>query len=444
MAITKFSNSTLKTPNRYNDFLAGNTAYDPPMIMLETNTASGGQTIGQSLGVDSSGNVYAAGNNTSTGYYWKFDSSLNNTFQKQLQANNVGTSGGGYFGKLANNNFYITARGAIGGIYYGRTLKIDSAGAISWQRYIGQGFATQPKAIDVDGSDNVYVCGTNRTSTGGANDDAYVIKYNSSGTLQWQRFFGNASVSSSGTGLAVTSSGDVYISGSDATSGAFIAKYNTSGTIQWQRTFGGSKGFQGVSLDSSGNIYAVGYDGATSPASAYLLKIDSSGTITWQRKLSHGTNGLYFDSSSVDSNGDVYVLGSTFPTTNLLLLVKYNSSGTIQWQRTVQGLNNTVYVAGCNAISIATSNFYVTSGLPKTNNQNGIFIGKLPKDGSKTGTYSIGGGNLIYTTSSYTDAAGSWTATASSVTNGTSSMTDTADSQTTSDLTGTTYSTITL
>lgn len=29
MAITKFSNSTLKTPNRYNDFLAGNTAYDP-------------------------------------------------------------------------------------------------------------------------------------------------------------------------------------------------------------------------------------------------------------------------------------------------------------------------------------------------------------------------------------------------------------------------------
>lgn len=29
MAITKFSNSSLKTPNRYNDFLAGNAAYDP-------------------------------------------------------------------------------------------------------------------------------------------------------------------------------------------------------------------------------------------------------------------------------------------------------------------------------------------------------------------------------------------------------------------------------
>lgn len=42
MAITKFSNSSLKTPNRYNDFLAGNAAYAPPSFeSIATQTASG-------------------------------------------------------------------------------------------------------------------------------------------------------------------------------------------------------------------------------------------------------------------------------------------------------------------------------------------------------------------------------------------------------------------
>ena len=87
------------------------------------------------------------------------------------------------------------------------------------------------KDIAVDGSGNVYVVGE---ADIGGQYDLIVAKYNSSGTIQWQR----ALVSDSGHGIAVDSSGNAYVVGRTTTSTAggndiSIAKYDTDGNIQW-------------------------------------------------------------------------------------------------------------------------------------------------------------------------------------------------------------------
>ena len=63
----------------------------------------------------------------------------------------------------------------------------DYAGALTWQRFIGTNY-TNIGGIDTDSSDNVYVAGQDNDGTG---TKAFVAKYNSSGTIQWQRRLGD-------------------------------------------------------------------------------------------------------------------------------------------------------------------------------------------------------------------------------------------------------------
>ena len=96
-----------------------------------------------------------------------------------------------------------------------------------------------------DSSGNIYVAGF---TTGGldgnssaGSDDLFVVKYNSSGTKQWNKHLGSSS-GDYAYAIATDSSGHIYVAGFtygglDGNSSAggvdlFVVKYNSSGTIQ--------------------------------------------------------------------------------------------------------------------------------------------------------------------------------------------------------------------
>ena len=238
------------------------------------------------------------------------------------------------------------------------------------------------QSIAVDGSGNVYVCGYGLNSSN--KNVQSISKYNNSGTIQWQNTLTDTytSPSDAAYGIAVDSSGNVYVCGYGKTSGNVvqsISKYNTSGTIQWQRTLTDTYTFPsdvayGIAVDSSGNVYVCGYGlNASGQQVQSISKYNTSGTIQWQRTL-----GYTYTSPSdaaygiaVDSSGNVYVCGFGL-----------NASGNV-----VQS------------------------------------IAKLPADGSKTGTYSGTNFGVIYAASSWTSATSSWTSATSSWTSATSSWT---------------------
>lgn len=389
----------------------------------------GGASTGEywyGVGVDSSGNVYAAGEasqNASDCLIAKYNAAGVIQWQRSLGDASIYQSASAIAVDSSGNAHIVGYASNSGNIV---VAKYNSSGTIQWQRTLNGSADDYGAGITVDSSGNVYITGY--TASQGAGDtDALIVKYNSSGTLQWQRSLGGTS-SDSGTAIAIDSSGNVYIAGytrpdPSAAVNCLLAKYDSSGTIQWQRSLGevGADLAYGVAVDSSSNVYICGYTNSQGAGSDDLLvaKYNSSGTLQWQRSLG-GASNEYGQGIAVDSSNNVYVTGGTNSQGaggNDFLIAKYNSSGTIQWQRSL-GTTGANYG---NAIAVDNSgNIYVagyTSG-----NANDALIAKLPDDGSKTGTY----GSFVYAATTLTDAARTLTSATTSLTDAARTLTDAA------------------
>jgi hypothetical protein len=99
------------------------------------------------------------------------------------------------------------------GSYDVLVAKFDTAGSLTWQRRIGAATNDLVSGLTIDSSENIYVAA-----------EGNLVKYNSSGTFQWHRTFTGAIIS----GLALSGT-DLIIAGGKGTD-AFLAKLPTDGT----------------------------------------------------------------------------------------------------------------------------------------------------------------------------------------------------------------------
>jgi len=386
---------------------------------------------GRSVAIDASDNSYSFGDATSAGaggpenFLAKRDSA--GTIQWQRTLGGTGSDFARSVKVDSSGNVYVV--GWTDSIGAGSSdfllAKYNSSGTIQWQRILGGATFDRGHSVAIDSSDNLYVVGF--TDSSGAGDfDFLLAKYNSSGTIQWQRTLGGTG-DDRGNSVAIDSSDNVYVLGQNTSTGAgnddfLLAKYNSSGTIQWQRVLGGSGNDRGqsVAIDSSDNVYVVGFEFSTNAGNLLLAKYNSSGTIQWQKIL--GANDDRGQSVAIDSSDNVYVVGKTdsYPDLNFLI-AKYNSSGTIQWQRVLGGSN----VEIGNSVAIDSSDTLYVLGYTESTGAGGddFLMAKLPNDGSLTGTYVLDGVDMVYAASSLTAATSTLTAATSSLTDSSSSLT---------------------
>jgi hypothetical protein len=409
------------------------------------------------MAVDSSGNMYYAGYSYAypggTDYSQnivKYSSSGEVVWQRKIDTSGI------------NDVAYSVSVDSSGNVYvfgfgnantYGTYIKYNSSGSIQWQKRLSDSFIyVLPIDSAIDSSGNLYIAGqTYNNSTN--NYDALVMKFDSSGSITWQRrvYTNNADLF---TGIALDSSSNVYLCGITVRTGSqnkgIVFKYNSSGSLQWQREFSSvdTVDSQGIVCDSAGAIYVASYytDASGGTKFGSVIKYNSSGVLQWQTKTTYlaypvSASGSAINSQSIaiDSSDNLYVIspslqyttsgGITYGSPNLIQ--KFNSSGTEQWARNFN-LNNYIGAAA-STVAINGSDFYIlfaTSFGAETS----LIGAKLPTDGGKTGNYSVGPVNITYntvtttvTSGTLTDASGGMTDTAGGISSSTATLTDSAN-----------------
>lgn len=186
--------------------------------------------------VDSSGNQYLNildWYNPGSGIYrqvtMKIDSSGTLSWNRTIYrgSENVQPGEGQSIAVDSSGNVYVVGRAKLSGYNSVFVAKYNSSGTLQWAREIySTTLALALEGISVDPSGNVYAVGKDDT-----NNRILVFKYDSSGALQWQRYlaYSGASLASRGT---YADSSFVYVCGfaSSAITGAVVIKLLNDGS----------------------------------------------------------------------------------------------------------------------------------------------------------------------------------------------------------------------
>jgi Beta-propeller repeat len=281
---------------------------------------------------------------------------------------------GGTICKDADQNIYVAGYGAgNGAINAVNVIKYDKDGVLQWQRKLDGGTQTDVGyAIATDSSGNVFVAGGynndgNAAPPGGVR--AFIVKLNSSGTVQWQNLFWVAqtspiqqsNLSTRIYGMVLDSSGNIYTTGytNFSTNLLFVAKHNSSGVLQWfTRISSGSSGNIGYSIkiNSSGNLViggTYGYSGTNNYTSPAIYIFDTSGNLLSSVRMQDssgagGTRNSRFYSIALDASDNIYATGligtNSFGTgRDGPMLCKFDSSLNLLWTTELRTLNSSSF-----------------------------------------------------------------------------------------------------
>ena len=263
--------------------------------------------------------------------------------------------------------YVISSKGEVGfevaAYDHRRELVIDPV--LAYATYLGGSSTDHFHSIAVDSVGNAYVAGDTSSidfptanpiqpTNAGGELDAFVTKFNRDGTaLIYSTFLGGSWLDTI-SGIAVNSSGEVYVVGwtfgpdfptknaFQSTSGGsvdtFVAKINATGSALAYSTYlGGTSADFGraIAVDSVGNAYVTGFtyssDFPTKNAfqsanagsyDAFVSKVSPDGSTLVYSTYLGGTGEEQCTGIAVDSAGNAYIAGATqstdFPTKNAI------------------------------------------------------------------------------------------------------------------------------
>jgi hypothetical protein len=418
----KLETSFKELGNQTFGFTAPNASLTQPLTIdpsVAWATYYGGSDYedGRSCAIDATGNVYLAGRTSSTNFpvagayqgtfaggidgdafLVKFNSTGSRVWATYYGGSN--TDNGKSCATDATGNVYLAGytfstnfpvagafQGTFGGTYDAFLLKFNSIGSRLWATYYGGSDRDNGRFCVTDASSNVYLAGFTYSNDfpvvgafqgtiggGVATNDAFLVKFNSTGSRLWATYYGG-SESDDGTSCTTDAVGNVYLAGFSSSINfpvagafqgmygggvdAFLVKFNSTGSRLWATYYGGSNDDYGYSCatDAAGNVYLAGAsDSINLPLAgafqgtngglgdAFLVKFNSTGSRLWATYYG-GSDQDYGFSCATDTAGDVYLAGTTysinFPVAGAFqgtnggnwdaFLVKFNSIGSRLW-----------------------------------------------------------------------------------------------------------------
>jgi trimeric autotransporter adhesin len=181
--------------------------------------------------------------------------------------------------------------------------------------------ATTPRAIATDAEGFSYVVGTTTgdlaSNLGDGAEDLFLTKLDSDGAVVWQRTLGSAG-SATGAAISLAANGDIVVAGTvkgdfdgaQTDGDMLVARFSAAGDEQFAtvvRTVGADVA-NAVAVAGDGTIY-VGGRASTGTGDAFLARLDATGRLVERRTLDSGSSDTV-RALRVDSDGSLVALTS--------------------------------------------------------------------------------------------------------------------------------------
>ena len=339
---------------------------------------------------------------------------INQVNTQNLKRNESATNGDESAQALTKNETEETQNDDSNGIaLYASNTSQQGAEAV-WAQGIG-GTSNEKITSVVECSNGSYIVGGCYSSnidlgneislTEKGDSDGMVIKYSSSGKVEWAKTIGGTSsdyieaVAECSDGGYIVG-GYFYSSSIDLESGVnltreggyngMLIKYSSSGKLEWAKGIGGSDSvyitsvsecedgghivggyFSGRSIDLENGISLTNKSLSTSYTDGLLLKYNSSGKLEWALGIG-GTDRDYIESVRECSDGG-YIVGGYFYSSSIDLgnrvslnnqgaddgmVIKYNKRGEVEW---AHGIGNNSSDA-INSVAETSDGCYIAGG----------------------------------------------------------------------------------
>lgn len=261
------------------------------------------------------------------------------------------TSDGGFIiaGASNGNDIDVTGHHGIWTTYDMWIIKTNSTGDIEWQKSLGGAGDDVGYSIQQTSDGGYIVAGYSDSANGDVtgnhsywdtNDwtykpsrDAWVVKLNSTGSIQWQKSLGGSGEDSASS-IQQTSDGgyilagysnsvDGHVTGNHGSHDFWIAKMDANGSLIWQKSLGGSKTDKAYSIKQTpdGGYVAAGYSfsidgdvvghhGNDTGTDYWVVRLNATGDLQWNKSLG-GTFGEAAFSLDLTSDGGYVIAGYT-------------------------------------------------------------------------------------------------------------------------------------
>jgi hypothetical protein len=323
-----------------------------------------GQDEVSSLAVDSTGNIYLAGQSTGAD-----DEFIIIKYSPEGQLlwvcrycptetrygliTDIVVDAGGYVYATGYSNIIAT------GDYDFTTIKVNASGQVLWEAFYDSPVSgwDAAGAIALDGQGNVIVTGSSELTSGtNSNCDYTTIKYNSQGIEQWVASYDGPGHRADRAGYLVTDeAGNIYVTGcSDANASGLYnqdittIKYDPQGVQQWVCRYDGPLHLEdnpcGIALTVQSRIIVSGFSreqvGSLHPRDIITVSYTTSGQELWVAR--YDCPEIYSDEypndMCIDTAGNVIVTGTvklsnTSPYMQSFLTVRFAATGALAWAR---------------------------------------------------------------------------------------------------------------
>jgi hypothetical protein len=336
------------------------------VLVLRYNSVNNSWDEGNSVAVDSNGNMFVAGTSAVTNIrteivllkyspagsvLWKAHYSPDTLSSPTASTVRLDSFGNIYLGGTMNGRFLILKYNAAGNLIRSSTFGDDSTshsfssfqildnerlvlagsrsywaggdlpsvelavmvadtqGNLQWKNHLG---AQGVKKLQVDNEGNIILI---------THGDGTTAKYSKDGQLLWFRNPLNSDPSIMIlTGLAIDSQNRIIVGGYDCAIACFhyaVMKYDTDGNVIWRRIYSSADTVRDFSLnltvDHKDNIYLTGNSALSySEDKCISLRFDSSGTLIWDAVYATAPGAIDIgELILVDDSGHVYIAGSS-------------------------------------------------------------------------------------------------------------------------------------